>query len=112
MMIDFCRTFMDLTEEEVREAVMSIIKPKKITKFKKLKDCFRMNVYTEWQTTDDNGKEVTNTICDEIEFSDPWENGRDSIDWDYVDWSDIHKLKQFCFAKGVCSYAKDNPYLS
>ena len=111
MVVDFCREFMDLTEAEAREAVMSIIKPKKITCFQKLKDCFRMKVYTEWQTTDDSGKEVTHTICDKIELCDPWENGADAIDWDCVDGKDIYKLKQYCFAKGICPLAKDNPYL-
>lgn len=109
--IEFGRKFMDLTEEEVRGAVSVIIMPKKITNFRKLKDCFRMKVYTDWETTDDDGNEVLHTICDEIELRDPWENGRKAIDWEYLDSHDIYLLKQFCFAKGICEYAVGNPFL-
>ena len=112
MKIDFNRTFMDLTEAEVREAITAILNTKRITCFRKMKDCFRMKIYTDWVTKDDNGKEIVDTICDTIEVRDPWENGMSAIEWDCADGRDIRELRKFCFAKGICEYAKNNPFLA
>ena len=70
-----------------------------------------MKIYTDWETKDDDGKKIVDTICDQIEVRDPWKNGMSSIDWDWADGRDVYKLRQFCFAKGICEFAVNNPFL-
>ena len=111
MTIDFNRSFMDLTEQEVREIVTDMFCPKKITCFKKKANFFKMKVYVEWETYDDDGKLVKRTIGDDLELRDPWKYGTDSVGVEYAEPQDTYKLKQFCFAKGICSFARNNPYL-
>ena len=111
MTIEFGRRFADLTEEEIKEFIMDRFGPKKITCFKKLRDGFRMKLYTEWESFGDNGEKECTTCADEIELHDPWEYGYDAIQCDFADSRDMLKLKQFCFAKGICAYAVDNPYI-
>jgi hypothetical protein len=102
---------MDLTKAEIYEAITELFHPVRITCLKKLKDCFRLKIHTKWETTEDDGETVEEIIVDEIELRDPWIYGEDSISWDYRSGNDYMKFRKYCFAKGICSYAVNNPFL-
>ncbi len=58
------RRFVDLTTDEVRQIVTDMFAPKKITNIKKSKryDEITCTIYTEWETTDDDGNLVKEII--------------------------------------------------
>ncbi len=111
------RKFLDLTDDEIRQVVNDIFSPKKITCIKKSKkwDEITCKIYTEWETTDDDGNKVDELIPDEITLKNPFDYGEEAIHADFqVNREDYCTLKQFCFAKGIFGYQIDwllnNPY--
>lgn len=111
------RKFVDLTESEVRQIVQDIFNPKKISNihFHKRDDEISCNIYTEWVSKDDNGKEEVTTCKDEITLSNPFDNGEYAIHADFsIRKDDYIKLKQFCFANGIygtsINWMFNNPY--
>lgn len=112
------KSFLDLTDEEIRQVVKDIFSPKKITCIKRHKkwDEITCNISMEWTTTDDNGKEVTYVHCDELTLMNPFDHGEDAIQIPFqVTAGDYNILKSFCYAKGVygvsIKWLTDNPYL-
>ncbi len=111
------KRFTDLTDEEVRQIVTDMFSPKKITNIKRSKrrDEITCTIYTEWASYE-AGREVIDTIADEIELRNPFDYGKDAIwaQFNVVD-EDYTKLKQFCFAKGIYGAAikwlLNNPYM-
>ncbi len=111
------RKFKDQTEQEVRQIVQDIFNPKRISNIKvhKRDDEITCNIYTEWVSKDDDGKEEVTTCKDEIALSNPFDNGEDAIHADFsIRKDDYIKLKQFCFAKEIygesISWMFNNPY--
>ena len=111
------RNFVDLTNEEVKRIVTDIFAAKKVTNIKRSKRNGEITctIYTEWQTTDDDGTVIDELIPDELTLMNPFEYGYDAIQVDFQkNPEDYKKLKQFCFANGV--YGKEidwifkNPY--
>ena len=106
------RPFLSLSEDEIKEVVKDIFDPKKITCIKKHKrdDEITCNIYTEWDTDDGKGWQ---TVCDKITLKDPFLYGADAITADFsLDPYDFTILKQYCAAKGILPWFKDNPYLA
>ena len=106
----------DLTNEDIVRIVTDIFQPKRITKIQRHKreDYITCNIYTEWEGKDDNGKNDTITICDQVELRNPFEYGSGAIDAGDVPVNnrDYIKLKQFCFAHGMMpDWMSNNPYL-
>ncbi len=111
------RNFLGLTDDEVRQIVTDIFAPKKITRIKRSKkyDEITCKIYTEWETTDDNGEVVPELIPDELTLMNPFNYGKDAIQVEFqVKNEDYTKLKQFCFAKGIygasIKWLMNNPY--
>lgn len=111
------RNFLDLTDDEVKQIVTDMFDPKKITCINRHKrdDMITCKIYTEWETTDDDGNTITETIPDEITLRNPFDYDEDAINADFqIHCSDYTQLKQFCFAKGIYGAALDwllnNPY--
>lgn len=105
----------DLTNEDIVRLVTDIFQPKRITRIQRHKrdDCITCNIYTEWTSKGDDGKEDTVTCCDELEMRNPFENGKDALFCGDVPLNadDYTKLKQFCFAHGMMpEWMKNNPY--
>ena len=97
------REFLSLTDEEVKQIVTDIFVAKKVTNIKRSKkwDEITCKIYTEWETTDDNGKEVVELIPDELHVQFQLKS------------SDYIQLKQFCIAKGILpDWVKNNPYIN
>ena len=112
------RSFLDLTDEEVRELVQYIFEPKKITCIKRNKkwDEITCKIYTEWNTTDDDGKEIVELIPDELTLKNPFDYGEEALHVDFqLHSTDYFKMKQYCYAK--CIYGAsiqwliDNPFM-
>ena len=110
------RQFLDLTNEEVKEIVSDIFKPKKITCIKRDRDFDEISckIYTEWEPEKPGQKPIT--IVDELFLKNPFIYGHKAISVDMsVINEDYKKLKQYCFAHGVTDglddYLRDNPYL-
>ena len=113
------RKFIDLTDDEIREIVTDIFAPKKITCIKRSKkyDEITCKIYTEWETTDDDGNKIPELIPDELTLMNPFDYGESAIQVQFqVDREDYTKLKQFCFAKGIygvsIKWQMNNPYLA
>ena len=111
------RKFLDLSEDEIKQIVTDIFSPKKITCIKKSKkwDEITCKIYTEWETTDDDGNEISEIIPDEITLMNPFDYGEDAIQAEFqLNGNDYKKLKQFCFAKGIygasIEWLLNNPY--
>lgn len=112
------RKFTDLTIEEIRFIVNEIFSPKKITNIKvhKRDEEITCTIYTEWETTDDDGKLVTEVIPDDLIFRNPFDYGEDAI-WAAFSLTadDYNKLKSFCYAKGIyglsIKWLIHNPYI-
>ena len=111
------RKFLDLSEDEIKQIVTDIFSPKKITCIKKSKkwDEITCKIYTEWETTDDEGNEISEIIHDEITLMNPFDYGEDAIQAEFqLNGNDYKKLKQFCFAKGIygasIEWLLNNPY--
>ena len=112
--IRFGRAFMSLSEKEIREIVTDITGAEKITCFKKKADCFEMKIYVERE------KEVEIDGCYQpvrkdfpfiVRIRDPFEYAEEAIDWEEADANMIRYLARYCFAKGICPLAIDNPYM-
>ena len=110
--------FLDLTDEEIKQIVMDIFQPKKITCIKRSKkwDEITCKIYTEWTTTEDDGTIINELIPDELTLKNPFDYGEEAIHVNFQVYSaDYKKLKQFCFAKGIYGYSinflLDNPYI-
>lgn len=113
------RKFISLTDDEVKQIIKDIFSAKKVTCIKRYKkdDEIHCKIYTDWETFDDNGKKIEETIPDDVILKNPFDYGSYSIEipFDATD-DDITKLKQFCFAKGI--YGKsiewliNNPYMN
>ena len=110
------REFLSLTNEEVKQIVTDIFAAKKVTNIKHSKkwDEITCKIYTEWETTDDNGKEVVDLIPDELTLCDPFKYGEDALHVQFqLKSSDYIQLKQFCIAKGILpDWVKNNPYIN
>lgn len=106
----------ELSNYDVETIMKDIFEAKRITKIKRhLKDDYiSCNVYTEWESYDENGKKETLTCRDEVEIRNPFEYGSSALHAGDIPlkWEDFLKLKQFCYARGlVPNWIKDNPYL-
>ena len=107
----------DLSIPEIIQIVTDIFKAKKVTNIKihKKDSEITCKAYLEWETTDDNGKQVVYTAPSEIIMLNPFDNDADSllIDDDYASFEERQKFKQFCFAKGIYETAmiENNPYI-
>lgn len=109
------REFLSLTDEEVKQIVIDIFAAKKVTNIKRSKkwDEITCKIYTEWETTDDDGKEVIELIPDELTMCDPFKYNEEALHVNFqLKSSDYIQLKQFCIAKGILpDWVKDNPYM-
>lgn len=109
------REFLSLTDEEVKQIVTDIFAAKKVTNIKRSKKCDEITckIYTEWETTDDDGNKIPELIPDELTMCDPFKYGENALHVDFkLLSSDYIKLKQFCIAKGILpDWVKDNPYI-
>ena len=106
------KTFMDLTVDDIRFIVDKIFSPKKITRIKKhaREKYIACNIYTEWNCKDDNGKIVTQTICDELELYDPYSFNPFKIDL-LMSPEDTILYRQFCYSKEIYpDWINDNPF--
>ena len=96
--------------------VTDIFNARKVTNIKihKKDGEITCKAYLEWETTDDNGKQVFYTSPSEVIMSNPFDNGADALllDGDYATSDELQKYKQFCFAKGIYETAmiENNPY--
>ncbi len=113
------RKFTDLTKDEIKFIVNEIFSPKKITNIKvhKKDDEISCTIYTEWHTTDDDGKDVIDVIPDEIELRNPFDYGENAIWAQFsLNHEDYSKLKSFCYAKGIygasIEWLTNNPYMN
>ena len=109
MIIPEYRTLCDLTDEEIRLILTDIFKPEKITCIQRYKREQRVvaNIYMKWDCGD--GEETV--IKDSVALRDPFGSGSPiSADF-FIDGEDIRRFRQFCLARGVCQYLKDNPYI-
>ena len=111
------RSFLSLTDAEVREIVTDIFAPKKISCIKRSKkwDEITCKIYTEWESTDDDGNRVVDLCDDELTLRNPFDYEEDAIHVQFqLVRSDYEKLKQFCFAKGIygasIEWLLNNPY--
>ncbi len=100
------------------EIVTDIFSPKKITCIKKSKkyDEISCKIYTEWETTDDDGKLILEIIPDEITLKNPFDYEQNALHAQFqINGEDYKKLKQFCFAKGIygasIEWLLNNPYM-
>lgn len=109
------REFLSLTDEEVKQIVTDIFAAKKVMNIKRSKkwDEITCKIYTEWETTDDDGKEVIELIPDELTMCDPFKYNEEALHVNFqLKSSDYIQLKQFCIAKGILpDWVKDNPYM-
>ena len=109
------REFLSLTDDEVKQIVTDIFSAKKVKNIKRSKkwDEITCKIYTEWETTDDDGKEVVELIPDELTLCDPFKYGEDALQVQFqLNSSDYIQLKQFCIAKGILpDWVKNNPYI-
>jgi len=107
----------DLSNEDITRIVTDIFSPKRIVNITRHKrdDYISCNIYTEWTSKDENGKEATCMCKDGVELRNPFKNGIHAIwsDGFHLVGSDYTKLKQFCFAKGMKpDWMENNPYIS
>ncbi len=109
------REFLSLTNDEIKQIVTDIFATKKVTNIRRSKkwDEITCTIHTEWESTDDDGKEVVKLIPDELTLCDPFRYGKDALHVQFqLRMSDYIKLKQFCVAKGILpDWVKDNPYM-
>ena len=113
------KKFTDLSDAELKQVIYAIFSPTKITNLKRYKrdDYITCTIYTEWETTDDDGKRIPELIPDELTLMNPFEWDSEAIQVDFqVNYEDYKILKQFCFAKGVYGKALEwmfnNPYIN
>ncbi len=111
------RKFLDLTDDEIRQIVNDIFNPKKITCIKKSRkwDEITCKIYTEWETTDDDGNKVVYLNDDILTLRNPFDYGEDALHVEFMlRGDDYDKLRSFCFAKGIFGVSIDwltnNPY--
>lgn len=112
------RKFISLTDDEVKQIVKDIFYTEKVTCIKRYKrdDEIHCKIYTNWETFDDDGKKIKETIPDDVVLKNPFNYGIYSIQVPFatVD-TDYDKLKQFCFAKGIygksIEWLVNNPYI-
>lgn len=109
------REFLSLTNDEVKQIVTDIFDAKKVTNIKRSKkwDEITCKIYTEWETTDDDGNKIPELIPDELTIRDPFKYNEGALNVNFqLKSSDYIKLKQFCIAKGILpDWVKDNPYM-
>ena len=109
--------FTSLSIPEIIQIVTDVFKAQKVTNIKihKRTGEITCKAYLEWETTDDNGKQIIYTAPSEVVMSNPFDNDIDSllIDDDYVSFEERQKFKQFCFANGIYETAmiENNPYM-
>jgi hypothetical protein len=111
--IKFGRQFMDLTEEEIRQVVDDMFHPViKITCFKKRSDYISVKVYVDGETLNEN-HEIVPAPPLVVKLRDPWRYGYDAVDCgdDNAYDTEVNKLLKFCFAKGICFFGENNPYI-
>ena len=109
------REFLSLTNDEIKQIVTDIFAAKKVTNIKRSKewDEITCKIYTEWETTDDDGNKIPELIPDELTLCDPFKYGQRALQVEFgLNSSDYVKLKQFCIAKGILpDWVKNNPYI-
>lgn len=105
------REFLSLTDDEIRQIVTDIFHPKKITCIKRNKTLQEITckIYTEWG--DPNDEKGVITIADTLTLSDPFSDLEPILVDFSIQSEDKERYKQFCFAKGITPWLKDNPYL-
>ena len=111
------RPITDLTDDEVKQIVDEIFKPKrifKITRRKRAKE-IEVSIKTDWCFYDDDGKKKVYEDTEYVTLKDPFlTNGgieTDKNTYDFDSAKHDFMFKQFCLAKGVCCLLKDNPYM-
>lgn len=108
------RDFLSLTDDEVRQLVTDMIKPKKISCIKRSKkyDEITCKVYTEWEGDKEAGEDDF-VMADELTLKDPFVYGEWAIKIDMsVRGDDYRLLKQFCVSKGIYpEWYRNNPYM-
>ena len=112
------RKFTDLSKDEIKFIVNEIFSPEKITNIKthKRDDEITCTIYTEWESTDDDGKTVVDLIPDEIELRNPFDYNSYALHAQFsLSVNDFNKLKSFCYAKGIygksIEWLTNNPYI-
>ena len=112
------RKFIDLTKDEIKFIVNELFSPKRITdiNISKEYDEISCTIYTEWASTDDDGKEVIEIVPDEIELRNPFDYGENAIHAPFdLSNKDYSKLKSYCYAKGIygvsIEWLTNNPYM-
>ena len=113
------RKFTDLTKDEIKFIVNEMFDPKKITNIKVYKrdEEITCTIYTEWETTDDDGNDEIVMLPDEITLRNPFDYGEEGIHANFgLKKSDYTKLKQFCYVKGIygasIEWLINNPYVA
>ena len=111
------KTIFDLTDEDIRRVVTDMFSCKKVTCIKRSKkwDEISCKIYTEWETTDDDGNEVVEVLADDLELKNPFDYGESAIHVQMgLNSEDYTKWKQMCYARGIrgasIKWIEDNPY--
>ena len=112
------RTFLSLTDEEIRQIVTDIFNAKKVTCIKRSKmyDEISCKIYTEWESTDDDGNTVTELCDDILTLRNPFNYGEGALCVDFpLRRDDYDRLRSFCYAKGIygiqIEWLINNPYM-
>lgn len=91
------------------------MRQKKVTNIKRSKkwDEITCTIYTEWESTDNDGKKVIELIPDELTLCDPFKYGEEALHVQFqLKSSDYIQLKQFCIAKSILpDWVRNNPYI-
>lgn len=97
-----------MTDDEVRQIVNEIFSPKKITCIQRHKreESITYKIYTDW-----NDGEKEYTVADELTLFNPLNNSNSIQVAMSLKREDFTKFKQFCAAKGMIPWLKNNPYL-
>lgn len=107
------KTFMDLTDDDIKFIVNKIFDTEKITRIKKhiREKYITCNIYTKWNYKEDDGKIATEIMCDELELYDPYSSFRPlKVDFSVLSQDNI-LYKQFCYSKGIYpDWMNNNPF--
>ena len=103
------RKITDLSTEEIRQIVTDIFLPLKVTHIKKhiREGTVTCKIHTKWTDT-----ENTFIHADDVTLRNPFIYGEKAIELPFTLGNyDYWMFKQFCFAKGICPWLDNNPYL-
>ena len=103
------RTFLSLTNEEIKQILTDIFMPSVIADIERdaEKEEIHCRVFLEWTTKDNYHSGIEKVI-----LRDPFLRSGEAIQTEYpIDEQDIFLYEKFCMAKGINPWLEDNPYL-